>query len=239
MRVAIISDNYFLVSSIFKIIECESYKKINFDFFYSSINKNPDSLIKLGMKSINVKESNEKLLNCFDVIISAHCKQIFPKELVSSVRCINIHPGLNPYNRGWFPQVFSIINKLPAGITIHEMDEEVDHGDIIFQKEVNISSVDTSIDVYNKIQDLEVKYLDENLLNLVLGNYELSKPGFEGNYNGINDFKELCKLDLSDVDSFENHLNKLRALSHGDFKNGYFFDSDGNKVYVKVELSYD
>ena len=76
------------------------------------------------------------------LIISLHCKQLFPKGLISTVKCINVHPGLNPHNRGWYPQVFSIINKRPLGATIHEIDEELDHGDVIAQKEVPVFSWD-------------------------------------------------------------------------------------------------
>ena len=46
-----------------------------------------------------------------------------------------------------FQQVFSILNKLPVGVTIHEMDEQLDHGIIIVQKEINIFSWETSCDV--------------------------------------------------------------------------------------------
>ena len=37
-------------------------------------------------------------------------------------------------------------------------------------------------------------------------------------------------------DTFRNHINKLRALTHGDFMNAYFLDEKGNKVYLKLEL---
>ncbi|MCE9864029.1 hypothetical protein, partial [Aeromonas caviae] len=60
---------------------------------------------------IDLKSDTIRLINEFDFGFSVHCKQIFPKQLVESIRCVNIHPGFNPHNRGWFPQVFSIINK--------------------------------------------------------------------------------------------------------------------------------
>ncbi len=93
----------------------------------------------------------------YKLVISAHCKKIFPPKLVNSFRCINIHPGLNPYNRGYYPQAFSLINKLPVGATIHEIDEKLDHGPIIFQEEVVIESIDTSFSLYNKIIKKEIE----------------------------------------------------------------------------------
>jgi hypothetical protein len=56
-----------------------------------------------------VSKNIDDLCRSYDVIISWHCRQIFPKELIERVRCINIHPGFNPYNRGYFPHVFSDI----------------------------------------------------------------------------------------------------------------------------------
>ena len=51
---------------------------------------------------------------------------MFPVDMVRNYRCINVHPGLNPYNRGWFPQTFSLVNHFPVGVTIHEMDAHLD-----------------------------------------------------------------------------------------------------------------
>ena len=32
------------------------------------------------------------------------------------------------------------------------------------------------------------------------------------------------------------HIDLLRALSHGDFKNAYFLDNKNEKIRVKIEL---
>jgi methionyl-tRNA formyltransferase len=81
------------------------------------------------------------------------------------MRCINIHPGLNPYNRGWYPQVFAINNGLPHGATIHEMDDKIDHGDIIYQKSVDIKLSDTSKTLYERVLDTEIFLFKENFRN--------------------------------------------------------------------------
>ena len=130
MKILVISDNTFIKE---KIIEVFKVKNVKCDLFES--------------KDLNFKNSLfiDYLISEYKLIISAHCKKIFPKKLVESTRCINIHPGYNPYNRGWFPQVFSILNKLPLGATIHEMDEGLDSGDIISQEKVSINSSDDSL----------------------------------------------------------------------------------------------
>lgn len=182
-----------------------------------------------------MKDEVDFLVKEYDMIFSLHCKQIFPSKLVNHVKCINVHPGLNPNNRGWFPQVFSIINSLPCGATIHEIDEHLDHGPIICQKEVKIEMWDTSLTAYNKILDAEIELLSENLLNILNYEYETTVKE-EGNLNLKKDFDDLCKIDLDDRDTFRNHINKLRALTHGDYANAYFIDDLGNKIYLKLEL---
>ena len=50
------------------------------------------------------------------------------------------------------------------------------------------------------------------------------------------DFERLCVLDLKKVATFEEFIDHLRAVSHGKYRNAYFYDNDGNKIYVKIEL---
>lgn len=165
----------------------------------------------------------------FSLIISAHAKEIFPKSVVESCRCINIHPGLNPFNRGMFPHVFSIINGLPAGATIHEMDEYIDSGKIIVQSEVAIKDDDTSDTLYERIIEKEIELFDRY--------FDLIIHGKRGNLNTMKDYRDLCKLDLGSIGTLGQHINLLRALTHGDHKNAYFVDKDGEKVFVQIKLT--
>ena len=75
-----------------------------------------------------------------DFIISYNYKHIIPKEVVRAYypRIINLHISLLPYNRGAYPNVWSFLEDTPKGVTIHLVDEGVDAGDILVQKEVFI-----------------------------------------------------------------------------------------------------
>jgi len=235
MKILLITDNENLLNRFLNIVK---EKKLNIDYAYSYNNKYFVERYKKEnwIKPIKIKENISNFISVYDIIFSLHCKQIFPEELVNNIRCINIHPGLNPYNRGWYPQVFSIINGLPIGATIHEIDNELDHGGIIVQREVNIEMWDTSLSVYNKVIDTETELLNENLEAIINNNYKVIKPD-EGNLNLNKDFINLCEIDLQDKDTFLNHINRLRALTHDKFKNAYFYDKNGNKIYLKLELT--
>lgn len=237
-KVLIVSDNEELIL-YFKVIENTIARETaEFSYSYSVINKTPEYFQNMGMCAVDMKNNNQVtlIISKYDIVLSAHCKQIFPKELVESVRCINFHPGLNPHNRGWFPQVFSIINKKPAGCTVHLMDEQIDHGNIIYQIEVPIHSWDTSFDVYNRVISAEKKLISSHLLDIVNENYLCQHVKLQGNYNGIKDFNDLARLNLSSKGTLAEHIDLLRALTHSDFNNAYFIDDEGNRVFVKIQL---
>lgn len=190
-------------------------------------------------KPLDIKTEWKSVAQEIDLVFSLHCKQLFPPEFVKRVKCINIHPGLNPHNRGWFPQVFSILNKEPVGATIHEIDELIDHGPIIDQEPVELFSWDTSLTAYNRVLEAELRLLRKNLKKILSGDYSVRMPHIEGNVNSKKDFERLCKLDLKEKGTFADFLDRLRALSHGDYQNAYFIDSNGRKVFVKLVLQPD
>jgi formyltransferase len=237
MNILVITDNQYIFENFNNIIKDEKYKDFNFKFFYSY--KNNEMKEKYFnsevFKEINIKNELENIIENYNIVISLHCKQIFPKKLVNSVKCINVHPGFNPYNRGWYPQVFSIVNKLDCGVTIHYIDEYLDHGRVLFQEKVKMYEWDTSLSLYNRIQEKEVELLKENLYDILtkdLKGIEVT----EGNLNTLKDFNKLCAIDLDEKVTMKEAIDKLRALSHGNYKNAYFISSNGEKVFLKLDV---
>lgn len=237
-RVLVLTDNEYLYNEFTKIIGRKQLKQYKFDFRFSQKNRQFMDKYRDSTKfsGISVRESFEEIIVEYKLVISLHCKQIFPSRLVTAVRCVNVHPGFNPYNRGFFPQVFSILNGNKAGVTIHEMDEELDHGPIIVREEVPIDSWETSGDVYRKLLRTEVRLIEKHLEDILNGNYKLTRPEEEGNINYFSDFKKLCHIDLSDIASYGEVINRLRALTHEDYRNAYFLDNKGKKIFVRVFL---
>src|SRR5690349_14011177 len=144
-RILLISDISFQIEHFLRLFQekrCNSFAEL-------SICCSPGSEAEIhkqlpSIKALDVNDDVGEVIKSYDLVISYHCRQLFPRKLVESVRCINIHPGLNPFNRGWYPGVFSIVNGLPAGATIHEIDEKIDHGPAIAQKNIEVLPEDTS-----------------------------------------------------------------------------------------------
>ncbi|MBL4586796.1 MAG: dTDP-4-amino-4,6-dideoxyglucose formyltransferase [Flavobacteriales bacterium] len=187
---------------------------------------------------LNVKESVKVILQSFDLIISYHCRQLFPAEIVTKIRCVNIHPGFNPYNRGWYPGVFSIANGLPAGATIHEIDEKIDNGPIIAQKQINILPEDTSGTVYPKIIQAEYDLLDEWFMPMLTGKYDTFLSTTKGNLNYKKDYYALQELDLDATVKTGDLINRLRALTHTPYQNAYYVNKKtGDRIYISLNIS--
>jgi methionyl-tRNA formyltransferase len=236
MKILILTDNEFIYENLNEIINDGIYQKDDFYFFYSPNNlKFKEKYKDISFTALSIKDNLNEIINKYDMIFSLHCKQIFPEKLVTAMRCINIHPGFNPFNRGYYPQVYSILNKLPVGVTIHEMDALLDHGPVILQEQVIIDPWDTSYDVYKKIQLKEVELLSNNLRNIIDNNYTaLAVP--EGNLNMKKDFDNLCEIDLNKMVTFREAIDFLRAMTFNGYRNSYYTDDQGHKIYVEIKL---
>lgn len=91
------------------------------------------------VKRVNSEEHLDYLRRLkIDIIISSG-GQIFKKDLLKLPRiaCVNRHSGLLPKYGGAMPVFWAMLNnEKKFGITIHHMVEDVDKGDVIYQKEI-------------------------------------------------------------------------------------------------------
>lgn len=75
-----------------------------------------------------------------DFIVTYNYIYIIPKEMIDFVhgKAINLHIAYLPFNKGSHPNIWSFLEDTPKGVTIHHIDEGIDTGAIIVQKEVFI-----------------------------------------------------------------------------------------------------
>ena len=123
-KILVVTDNGLLYKAVTEILVTEFSDIFNlFEFKRTKLSQKQHLYTDgiEGLQEVNVKEAYHSIITNYSKVISLHCKQIFPDELVKSMTCINIHPGYNPYNRGWYPQVFAIINKIKLGVKIFKL----------------------------------------------------------------------------------------------------------------------
>jgi len=89
-----------------------------------------------------------------DLVVLAAYGQWLPKEIIDQppLGCLNIHPSLLPKYRGAAPINWAIINGEKAtGITIMQMAEELDAGDILLQEETLIGVNETFDQLHDRL----------------------------------------------------------------------------------------
>lgn len=84
---------------------------------------------------LNPEQLHEKDVS---LIISYNYRHIIKKDILDTLdgKIINLHISFLPYNRGASPNFWSFIDNTPKGVTIHVIDEGIDTGDILVQKQV-------------------------------------------------------------------------------------------------------
>ncbi|OGK19979.1 hypothetical protein A3C23_04740 [Candidatus Roizmanbacteria bacterium RIFCSPHIGHO2_02_FULL_37_13b] len=126
----------------------------------------------VGMRvDLTSKFSLVDLLRKIDLVLLYAFGEIIPTELLKLPKYgfWNIHPSLLPKYRGASPMAYPLImGDEKTGVTLMQMDEQMDHGPIIAQEEYEILPTD-------KRPDLEIKLTD-------LG-YELFKKLISTNFN--------------------------------------------------------
>jgi methionyl-tRNA formyltransferase len=150
--------------------------------------------------------------------------------------CINLHPAYLPYNRGAYPNVWSIVDQTPAGVTLHYVDEGIDTGDIIRQKKVPVLCTDTGETLYRKLETAGLELLRESWADIQAGRVERTPQSREsGTSHKSGDTARIDEIRLADSYRAEDLLNILRARTFPPHK-GAFIRSAGRKVYVRIQF---
>lgn len=101
-----------------------------------------------------------------DIFVVAAFGQILSKEILDMPKygCVNIHASLLPKYRGAAPIQWAIIDGLDkTGVTIMQMNEGLDTGDILTQREVVIGPEETGESLFSKLSELGADLIVDTL----------------------------------------------------------------------------
>ncbi|MCE5284060.1 MAG: methionyl-tRNA formyltransferase [Deltaproteobacteria bacterium] len=129
------------------------------------------------------KVRNQEFLETFrdlspEMVVVAAFGQILPGEIIHGPGrvCLNIHPSLLPKYRGAAPINWALIQgETTTGVTIMQMDEGVDSGDILLQEATPIGAEETFGELHNRLANLGAELLLISLAMLESGTL-LPKP---------------------------------------------------------------
>lgn len=96
-------------------------------------------------KSINSSASLEAIRACEpDLLVSIQGNEIFKNPLINlaPLGCINLHTAMLPKYRGLMPSFWVLRNReTSTGVSVFFVDEGIDSGPILVQREINISGM--------------------------------------------------------------------------------------------------
>ncbi|MBQ9424331.1 MAG: methionyl-tRNA formyltransferase [Erysipelotrichaceae bacterium] len=148
-----------------------------------------------------------------DLIITAAYGQFIPQVLLDYPKfgCINAHGSLLPRYRGGAPIQRAIINgEKQTGITIQYMVKQMDRGDILAKKAIDIGIEDTNSTMFEKLSDLALDMLIDLLPKLFEGNVEALAQNEEEATYAYNLEKEIEHVGFEeDVKKVYDHIRGL------------------------------
>jgi methionyl-tRNA formyltransferase len=131
-----------------------------------------------------------------DVMVVVAYGLLLPQTILNAPRlgCINVHGSLLPKWRGAAPIQRSLeAGDIETGVTIMQMDEGLDTGDMILKSRCNITEQDTSATLYEKLAELGPTALVETLSQMATGDYQR-----EPQQNGLSSYA--TKLDKAQAE---------------------------------------
>lgn len=124
----------------------------------------------------------------------------------------NLHASLLPEYRGAAPINWAIINgEQKTGVTTFFIDDKIDTGEIILQKETEILPEETAGELHDKLMTLGSDLVNETIALIQKGKVNTTPQPKKEHKPAPKLYKENCKIDwLDDIDSI---YNKIRGLS--------------------------
>ena len=169
-----------------------------------------------------------------DLICVVAYGKILPKEILDIPKngCINVHASLLPKYRGAAPIQWAVLNgDKTTGVSTMYMNEKMDEGDIILQKETKIGEYETTGELWNRLMFIGADLLVETVKQIENGTAPRIKQG--ENYTiapMLN--KEIAKIDFTkNIREIKNKIYGLNPIM------GAYAMYNGKKIKLwKVEI---
>ena len=156
------------------------------------LNNDDNSLVKRKDKLDykNIAESK------YDYLISFGYRYIIRKDVLNyfKEKAINLHISFLPWNKGADPNLWSILENTPKGVTIHQIDEGLDTGKIVCQKEIYFDGNKTLKSTYEVLNNTIVELFKENWTQIKDNKLKLKSKKGKGSYHKSSDKNDYMNL---------------------------------------------
>lgn len=127
-----------------------------------------------------------------DFLVSHGYRKLLRREvldLLPPAQRINLHISLLPWNRGADPNFWAFFDNTPTGVTIHSIEEGLDTGAILLQREVLFREERTLKTTYERLQSEILSLLSENWSALRSGKIKLQQQPEGGSQHRMRDLE--------------------------------------------------
>lgn len=153
----------------------------------------------------------------------------------------NLHASLLPNYRGAAPINHAIINgEKETGVTTFFIDHQIDTGNVLLQKKVQIGPDETAGELHDKLMHVGATLVEKTVDAIALETTEsipqtkLIKPSTRIN-EAPKIFKEDCRINWSE--SIDQIHNKIRGLSPYPGAFSELISPEGKKYFIKIYKS--
>lgn len=164
------------------------------------------------------------------LIISANNEYIFPAELVKleNVTIINFHYSLLPVYRGVNIPTWVIYNEEKyTGVTWHYVTDQIDHGKIIAQKEIEIGERTTAFDIVREGMKIGITLFSDFIEELLKG----KELGHNVDYTDDSKLFRKSILPQGGILDLEDSAYNIRKLLRA-------YDYRGSNVIAPLKVNY-
>ena len=185
------------------------------------------------LDAINALKPDLGLSIFFGYILKPQFLEMFPEGV------INLHPSYLPYNRGQYPNVWSIIEETPAGVSLHYIDPGIDTGDIVAQRKVVVEPIDTGKSLYRKLEKACTELFRDTWPSIRSGKVpRIDQSKEKGTFHLTREVEKIDCIDLDRKYRARDLINILRARTFSPYPGAYFNHRD-RKVFLRLQLMYE
>lgn len=171
-------------------------------------------------------------------LITCYWPWILPEQAFKDFggNTLNFHPALLPKDKGWYPHVHQIRNNSVSGVTLHQLTEEADAGNIWVQNKVTFPFPITAGEARDLLLQEIISLFKENWWKIYAKKIIPVAQSGTGNYLKKNAVEVLNSINLNEKMSFEEFIRIVASRNIG--KRSFFsIEGTQGKRYVHISFS--
>jgi len=172
---------------------------------------------KLSLKVITPKKLKKKAIDQINqakadfIMVYAYGK-IIPLQKINYRKILNVHPSLLPKLRGPSPIRYALLKGLKqTGVSLMEIDQEIDHGPVISQVKCLIKPDETYLSLKAKLKKQALALVKKDLPNYLSGKLKAKEQD-----HSQATFSKMIKKQDGEIDWKQDNIkiiNKIKAFN--------------------------